>query len=246
MRCSGALELVVPADGVFLRALLNRPTASTGLILLAHGSGSSRFSRPCRQLAQAFNGAGFATLSFDLLTVGETMRDAVTAEHRCDMALLGRRLVGVIDWVRREPVTARLPVGLFGSSTVAAAALVAAAERPRHVRVVVCRSGRVDLAEGALDGVEAPVLMIVGDLDRETCRLNRDAASRLHSGCEIRLIPGAFGLVEEPGKLDVVELEAVGWFRRHLRVPGQSSPVNGQPAGSPPAGNTASRRGYSP
>lgn len=203
-------------DGVRLSGDLAHPPGARGLVLFAHGSGSSRLSPRNRYVAGVLQQAGLATLLFDLLTADEERRDAVTAELRFDIPLLGRRLGAATDWVRARPETADLPVGYFGASTGAAAALIAAAERPGAVRAVVSRGGRPDLAGAALPRVAAPTLLIVGGADTPVIALNRRAMAALRAEVHLEIVPGAGHLFEEPGALEQVARLARDWFQRHL------------------------------
>jgi len=189
---------------------------SDALIVFAHGSGSSRSSDRNRQVAADLQGAGFCTLLFDLLTEEEARIDEQTAEYRFDVPLIGRRLTDVLDWLARAGETETLEIGLFGASTGAAAALLAAAERPRRISAIVSRGGRPDLAMGVLGRVEAPTLLIVGERDEEVIRLNEVARSHIRAACELEIVPGASHLFEEPGALDHVAVVAAGWFQRHM------------------------------
>ncbi len=207
--------LIETTDAELPGDLIMRP-GSDALIVFAHGSGSSRRSDRNRQVAAALEGAGFCTLLFDLLTPEEDRTDQVTAQYRFDIPLIGRRLTDVVDWLGRAGETADLEVGLFGASTGAAAALIAAAERPRRVSAVVSRGGRPDLAVGVLGNVEAPTLLIVGERDQEVIRLNEVARSHMRAECELEIVPGATHLFEEPGTLDHVAVLAAHWFQRHM------------------------------
>ncbi|WUH98669.1 dienelactone hydrolase family protein [Spirillospora sp. NBC_00431] len=187
------------------------------VVLFAHGSGSSRHSPRNRAVAGGLHAAGMGTLLIDLLTAEEDERDAITAELRFDIGLLTRRLAGAIDWLAAAPATAGRPIGLFGASTGAAAALAAAAERPGRVGAVVSRGGRPDLAGHALKRVAAPVLLIVGARDPEVLRLNDDAAGRLRAAVHrLEVVPRATHLFEEPGTLERVTDLAARWFDRYL------------------------------
>ena len=208
-----SLEIIL--DGVRLAGDLEVPGESRGVVLFAHGTGSSRASPRNRAVAQRIQDAGIATLLFDLLTPDEEARDEATHELRFDIGLLGGRLVGALDWVARVPGVGGLPVGLFGASTGAAAALVAAAERPEMVQAIVSRGGRPDLAGDALDSVRAPVLLIVGGADEPVLELNRQASARLGVH-RLEVVPGATHLFPEPGALETVAELATGWFERHL------------------------------
>ncbi|MEE1941236.1 dienelactone hydrolase family protein [Streptomyces sp. TRM 70361] len=203
--------------GAVLTGDLDLPEGARGVVVFAHGSGSSRHSPRNRAVAGVLRDAGLGTLLLDLLTEAEERTDTVTAEHRFDIPLLGRRLAAAVDWLGTRPATAGLPVGLFGASTGAAAALVAAAERSRPVRAVVSRGGRPDLAGDALPGVGVPVLLIVGGEDREVLRLNERAAERLSAPCAVHVVPGATHLFEEPGTLDRAAAAARDWFVRMVR-----------------------------
>jgi putative phosphoribosyl transferase len=182
-----------------------------GLILFAHGSGSSRHSPRNRYVAN-----GFATLLIDLLTPQEEAVDDRTAHLRFDIDLLANRLVAIIDWVRREPSIAPLPIGVFGASTGGGAALVAAARRPQDVRAVVSRGGRPDLAGSALRDVTAPTLLIVGGRDTEVIALNRQAMQRMTADVALDVVPGATHLFPEPGALEHVATAAASWFNGRL------------------------------
>lgn len=209
-------ELLIETTDAELPGDLVLPRDSDALIVFAHGSGSSRRSGRNRQVAAALEGAGFGTLLFDLLTLQEEAVDQHTAEFRFDIPLIGRRMTDVVDWLERAGETSGLEVGLFGASTGAAAALIAAAERPRRISAVVSRGGRPDLAVGVLDRVDAPTLLIVGERDTEVIRLNEMARSHLRAECEVEIVPGATHLFEEPGALDHVSVLATSWFQRHM------------------------------
>jgi dienelactone hydrolase len=212
-------EVSIPADGALLEGDLTIPDGTVGIVAFAHGSGSSRKSPRNRQVAEALNGNGLATLLFDLLEPREEQVDRRSGELRFDIALLGRRLIAAVDWLAREPPTAELAIGCFGASTGAAAALVAAANRPDQIDAVVSRGGRPDLAGTALGSVRAPTLLIVGGEDDAVVELNRDAAGRLVCETVLEIVPGAGHLFEEPGALERVELLARTWFLRWLGVP---------------------------
>jgi putative phosphoribosyl transferase len=187
-------------------------------VLFAHGSGSSRHSPRNRYVAQILNRGALATVLTDLLTEDEEAEDSVTARLRFDIPLLGQRVAAITDWIGRQPVLKNLGLGYFGASTGAAAALVAAAERPKIVRAVVSRGGRPDLAGAALKGVFAPTLFIVGGEDRPVLSLNRSAMAQLPHQAEhqLEIVPGATHLFEEPGALDRVASLARDWFRERL------------------------------
>jgi dienelactone hydrolase len=192
------------------------PKGARAIILFAHGSGSSQHSPRNRFVADTLNAAGLATLLFDLLTAeGETV-DVRTRELRFDIGLLADRLTGAIDWLGGQKAMWDLRVGLFGASTGAAAALMAAARRPGVVGVVVSRGGRPDLADEALPAVKAPTLFIVGGDDTVVIKLNRQASTRMLAEHHLAVVPGASHLFEEPGKLEAVAELARDWFLRHL------------------------------
>jgi dienelactone hydrolase len=206
----------IPAGEVRLDADLVVPEPARGVVLFAHGSGSSRRSPRNQQVAQLLHEHGLATVLADLLTESEAERDAATAELRFDIGLLAVRMTAIVDWaVDAEPVRGQ-PVGLFGASTGAAAALVAAAERAAVVRAVVSRGGRPDLAAGALDRVRAPTLLIVGERDELVIDLNRRAAGVLAGPHRVHIVPGATHLFEEPGALLEVAGQAADWFEDRL------------------------------
>lgn len=194
--------------------------AARGVVAFAHGSGSSRHSPRNRAVAEVLQEAGLGTLLMDLLTAAEERVDMVTAELRFDIPMLGRRVTAAVDWLGDRPDTGGLPVGLFGASTGAAAALVAAAERAEQVGAVVSRGGRPDLAGAALAGVRAPVLLVVGGHDQEVLRLNEEAARQLTAPCTLRVIPGATHLFEERGTLEMAAEAARDWFLRMGPEPG--------------------------
>jgi putative phosphoribosyl transferase len=205
-------DVVVEADGVSLDGHLNVPEHALGLVVFAHGSGSSRHSSRNRFVAKTLNDARIATLLFDLLTVEEES----SPEHVFDVALLGDRLAATLDWVRRDAVLPGLTLGLFGASTGAAAALWAAAESEANIAAVVSRGGRPDLAGLRLADVRAPVLLIVGGQDTRVLALNREALEHLHADAAIVQVPGAGHLFEEPGALGVVAELARDFFVKHL------------------------------
>ncbi|HSK21688.1 MAG TPA: alpha/beta fold hydrolase [Egicoccus sp.] len=195
---------------------LDAPERPSGVVVFAHGSGSSRHSRRNRAVAATLQEAGFATLLMDLLTAEEETVDARTRHLRFDIDLLADRVVEAMARLRDEAVTAGLPVGLFGASTGAAAALVAAARRPDEVRAVVSRGGRPDLAGDELTQVRAPTLLIVGGDDRVVIGMNEAARARMPGDVQLRIVPGATHLFEEPGALEQVAALALDHFRTHL------------------------------
>ncbi len=191
---------------------LNIPENARGLVVFAHGSGSSRLSPRNIAVARALNQRRFATLLFDLLTPEEEARRA----NVFDIALLAERLASAVDWIDRHSPAVNLPLGLFGASTGAAAALVAAAQRPQRVGAVVSRGGRPDLAGGALEKVRAPALFIVGGVDDVVIQLNEEALARMNGASRLAIVPGASHLFPEPGALDAVIELAAEWFEQNL------------------------------
>jgi putative phosphoribosyl transferase len=209
-------EVRISTEGVELPGDRLIPEHPRGLVLFAHGSGSSRFSSRNRFVAQRLNEAGLATLLMDLLTPEEEAVDAQTADLRFDIPMLARRLVAAVDSVLATPATRSLPVGLFGASTGGGAALVAAAQRPRAVAAVVSRGGRPDLAEDALRYVRAPTLLIVGGEDSIVIHLNQQAMRQMVCRNRLEIVPAAGHLFEEPGALEQVARLAGEWFRSYL------------------------------
>jgi pimeloyl-ACP methyl ester carboxylesterase len=209
---------VMVADGdVALPGDLTVPDDPSGLVLFAHGSGSSRRSPRNRAVAASLNEAGFCTLLFDLLTADEEGVDAGTGDLRFDIPLLARRLTMAVDWLDGSGERAgQLPYGLFGASTGAAAALVTAGARPGRVRAVVSRGGRPDLAGPLLADLRAPVLLIVGGADAHVLALNEAILGDLPHGSDLAVVPGAGHLFAEPGAIDQVAALAAGWFTRHV------------------------------
>lgn len=192
------------------------PHRAQGLVVFAHGSGSSRFSRRNRAVAQMLVDGGFASLLLDLLTREEEAIDLQTREYRFDIELLGHRVVAAIDWATGETGQFALPIGCFGASTGAAAALIAAAERPEAVHAVISRGGRPDLAGDALPRVQAPTLLIVGGNDEPVIELNRAAMRQMRARVHLEIVPGATHLFEERGTLEQVSHLALQWCRRYL------------------------------
>jgi putative phosphoribosyl transferase len=195
---------------------LSLPADTRGLVIFAHGSGSSRHSPRNRAVAEVLQHGRLGTLLLDLLTDQEDRADAVTAEFRFNVDLLANRLVAAIDWAGAHPQTSSLPVGLFGASTGAAAALIGAARRRNAVRAVVSRGGRPDLADESLELVAAPTLLIVGGRDDVVIELNKKAFVRLKAPKDLQIVPGATHLFEERGALDRVSQLAKEWFERYL------------------------------
>jgi dienelactone hydrolase len=206
----------VPVGRATLEGELSLPAEARGIVLFAHGSGSSRHSPRNRHVARLLNEGKLATLLVDLLTTDEELLDQQTAHLRFNIGLLADRLVGVTDWLTQQPDTRQLRIGYFGASTGAAAALVAAAERPQLIGAVVSRGGRPDLAGPALPLVQAPTLLIVGGNDIQVLELNRQALAQLRCEKQLVIIPGATHLFEEPGALDKVARYAREWFERYL------------------------------
>ena len=202
-----------------LEGNLTLPEEARGMVLFAHGSGSSRHSPRNRHVARMLNEANLATLLMDLLTSEEEMTDLRTGQLRFDIELLAQRLVAVTDWLTQDPDTQHLRIGYFGASTGAAAALVAAAERPEEVGAIVSRGGRPDLAGPALARVRAPTLLIVGGNDFTVIELNRAALAQLRCEKQLVIVPGATHLFEEPGALDEVARLAREWFEHYLATP---------------------------
>ena len=209
-------EVQIPDQKFRLDADLRLPPDSAGLIVFAHGSGSSRHSQRNRDVAEVLAAGGFATLLLDLLTPQEEFVDQFTREFRFDIGRLGRRVIAGIDWVSEQDELRTLPVGCFGASTGAAAALMGAAERPDRVGAVVSRGGRPDLAADALPRVLAPTLLIVGGADAAVIELNDEAKRQMSAKVQLEIVPGATHLFEEPGALDHVSRLALQWFAVHL------------------------------
>ncbi|MFA6001625.1 MAG: dienelactone hydrolase family protein [Thermoleophilia bacterium] len=206
----------IPAGNVILDGDLTIPENVRGIVLFAHGSGSSRHSPRNRYVAKVLNQSNLATLLFDLLTADEEAADAYTAHLRFDIPLLAGRLAFATEWTRANPQTADLKPGYFGASTGAAAALVAAAERPQAVNAIVSRGGRPDLAGEMLEQVKAPTLLIVGGNDTQVIIMNEEALAHLHVEKKMEIVPGATHLFEEKGALEGVARLAARWFSTHL------------------------------
>ena len=207
-----AVELSIPVGEVALPGDLNVPESAYGMVVFAHGSGSSRHSPRNRMVAERLTERGFGTLLADLLTPDED-RDRM---RRFDIGLLAARLTAMVETLDRRWDTEHLPIGLFGASTGAAAALIAAARLTHRVRAVVSRGGRPDLAFEALGQVTAPTLLIVGGADTQVLELNQRAAQALRTVCRVHVVPGATHLFEEPGALEEVADVAGDWFRGYL------------------------------
>ena len=211
-----ARAVTISAGGAALAGDLSIPTDARGIVVFAHGSGSGRHSPRNRSVAGALRAGGLATLLMDLLTEAEEAEDVRTLALRFDIGLLARRLVAATDWLAQQPDTAALPVGYFGASTGAGAALVAAAERPAAVAAIVSRGGRPDLAGPSLGVVRAPTLLIVGGADVPVIEMNRDAMRQMSALTHLEIIPGATHLFEEPGALEQVAMLARAWFAHYL------------------------------
>jgi dienelactone hydrolase len=228
-----AWRAAIPAGEVFLHGDLSIPAEARGVVVFAHGSGSGRLSPRNRFVASALREGRLATLLFDLLTPEEEESEAETAHLRFDIDLLAARLLASLDWLSKQAQTAGLDIGLFGASTGAAAALVAAAERPRRVATVVSRGGRPDLAGAALERIRCPTLLLVDGNDRAVLRLNQEALQRLNVEKKLQVVAGATHLFEEPGALEEVSRAAREWFVRYLKtVPSRRGVVEGRPSPS--------------
>lgn len=212
----GTQEILISVGDVLLEGTLTAPDPSTGLVLFAHGSGSSRHSPRNRHVASMLNERGLATLLFDLMTADEERIDAYDASIRFDVELLADRLIGATESVIAQGLVSQLPIGYFGGSTGAAAALIAAARRPTLVTAVVSRGGRPDLANDYLEDVQAPTLLVVGGEDTWVLEANYSAAARMIAPHQVVVVPGATHLFEEPGTLDEVARHAAAWFTDHF------------------------------
>jgi dienelactone hydrolase len=211
------LNVRIPADSIKLEGELKAPSSATGIVLFAHGSGSSRHSPRNQYVASVIRNAGVGTLLFDLLTLEEEAIDIQTRHLRFDIDLLARRLMDAANWIKQEPVLRHLRVGYFGSSTGGGAALVAAAMVGEEIGAVVSRGGRPDLAAEALPRVKSPTLLIVGGYDEPVIKLNKHAYAQLRCQKKLEIVPGATHLFEEPGKLEEVARLAAEWFQTYLR-----------------------------
>jgi len=210
-------KVTIPVDDAFLQGDLHLVENAKGIVIFAHGSGSSRFSTRNKAVANTLNEAHLSTLLFDLLTEEEEPIDAQTREFRFNIPLLSHRLIRVTQWIEQEHhETKDQKIGYFGASTGAAAALIAAARSPDNVVAIVSRGGRPDLAQEHLADVKAPTLLIVGDLDAEVITLNQQAYAQLECEKKIVLIPGATHLFEEPGTLEEVARISADWFAEHM------------------------------
>ena len=208
----------IPMESMNLQGDLHLPSNPLGVVIFVHGSGSSRFSPRNRFVAEELNKQGFATLLLDLLTEEEHRIDTETMEYRFNIPLLASRSTLATSWVHGQPGLSRLPIGLFGASTGAAAALITAAEMKQQVAAVVSRGGRPDLAEDFLPQVDAPTLLIVGGEDDTVLALNRKAKAQMHCVAKLHVVPGATHLFEEPGALEQVVTVAAQWFARYMHA----------------------------
>jgi len=211
-------DLTIDTPEVVLRAMLTVPEDARSIVLFAHGAGSSRHSPRNRYIAQKFQDAGFATLLPDLLTEDEERIDAYTARLRLDIPLLAGRLESTTGWALSRDEFKDFDIGYFGADTGAAAALVAAIQRPEAVRAIVCRAGRPDLAFNVLPEVKPPVLLVVGAKDQIVLEINKEAAKRITTEHNLVVVPGASHFFEEPGRLDMVARRAERWFARYMRT----------------------------
>lgn len=208
--------VTIEAGAAYLNGDLAVPIGAQGLVLFAHGSGSSRHSPRNRYVAEVLRQSGLGTLLMDLLTADEEAVDQYTSHLRFDIPLLSERLVGATDWVKNDPDLKHLKIGYFGASTGAAAAIMAAAHRPEHVAAIVSRGGRPDLGGAAVEQLRAPTLLIVGGDDQVVIELNNQAYARMTCQKNMLIIPGATHLFEEPGTLEQVAEAATKWFVEHL------------------------------
>ena len=213
---SFVLEIKIPVSGVQVEGNLTVPSGAKGLVVFAHGSGSSRFSPRNEYVAKEFNRASMGTILFDLLTLKEEKQDMLTGEYRFNIDLLADRLVGVTEWLKNDAPSKGLALGYYGASTGAAAALIAAARLPNDVTAVVSRGGRPDLARQYLPDVKAPTLLLVGGWDEEVIELNKQAQTKMTNENKLVIIPGATHLFEESGKLEEVAKLSTDWFMRYL------------------------------
>jgi pimeloyl-ACP methyl ester carboxylesterase len=211
--------VLIPIDGAELQGDLHVPAGALGLVIFAHGSGSSRHSPRNRYVARVLQEYAFGTLLLDLLTVVEEQTESPAGELRFNIRLLAERLLRASAWVRRHRYISILPIGYFGASTGSAAALIAAAVKPEDVRAIVSRGGRPDLAGPYLSKVQAPTLLIVGGDDPVVIRLNREAMVQMPAETRLEIIPGATHLFEEPGTLEKVAELATDWFARYMTTP---------------------------
>jgi dienelactone hydrolase len=215
---NGTHDVSIPVGSVHLPGNLVIPRKAEGIVLFAHGSGSSRRSPRNRYVAEILQEKGLATLLMDLLTTDEETLDRQTRQFRFDIGFLATRLIGATDWLLRQAITRELRIGYFGASTGSAAALVAATKRPEVVQAIVSRGGRPDLAGPALAHVQAPTLLIVGGNDTTVLHMNQDAMTHILVEKRLTVVPGATHLFEEPGALEQVAQLASWWFGQHLML----------------------------
>lgn len=210
-------EIVIPVGHDSIKGDLHLVNDAAGIVIFAHGSGSSRLSTRNKFVARYLQQAGISTLLFDLLTEREDEVDQITRQFRFDIPLLADRLILVTKWLAAQPYALHAKLGYFGASTGAAAALIAAAALPSQIRAIVSRGGRPDLANASLDDVRAATLLIVGELDTDVIELNKQAYAHLHCIKQITLIPGATHLFEEPGTLEQAAMHASDWFLNYFK-----------------------------
>lgn len=208
--------VIIPSGNIHIDGLLHIPKNATGLVLFVHGSGSSRFSVRNQYVARILNQANLATLLFDLFTPEEETIDEQTAELRFDIEFLASRLINATHWCMHQLITHNFSIGYFGASTGGGAALMAAAKEPAPVKAVVSRGGRPDLANKFLPQVKAPTLLIVGGNDIPVIKMNEEAMAQMTCTRELKIIPGATHLFEEPGTLEQVALLSKEWFAQYL------------------------------
>ncbi len=211
------VDVEIPVGTVVVEGRLTIPHNAHGIVLFAHGSGSSRFSPRNQYVSRQFIAARFGTLLFDLLTAEEEQQDQYTAQYRFDIPLLAQRLIGATHWLKKDSRANKLPFGYFGASTGAAAALIGAAKLPEDVSAVVSRGGRPDLAAEYLPKVQAPTLLIVGGWDAEVIELNQQAQSQMTNENKLEIVPEATHLFEEPGKLEAVAQLSIEWFLKYIK-----------------------------
>jgi putative phosphoribosyl transferase len=209
-------RVAIAAGSIVLEGTLSIPASAQGIVLFAHGSGSSRHSPRNRYVARVLRRAGLATLLFDLLTAEEEAIDLWSRQLRFDVDLLAERVIGATDWLKQNPIAAQFKIGYFGASTGSAAALLAATQRPNEVRAIVSRGGRPDLSHYVLSRVRAPTLLIVGEKDIPLIGINQDAFEELQTEKRLEIVPGATHLFEETGAIEEVAWLASQWFHHYL------------------------------
>lgn len=211
-----AVAVQINAARARINGVLTIPAVAVGLVVFADGGGNSRLNPRTRAIAQVLQREGYATLLLDLFTQEEDAIEMRRAEHRIDITRMGRRVVAALDWAATDPPLVGLPVACFGAGTGAAAALIAAAERPELVSAVIARGGRPDLAGAALPKVQAPTLLLVGGLDQTVIQLNQAAIPCMRAPVHLELVPGAGHLFDEEGAMPLVSQLALGWCWQHL------------------------------